>query len=580
MMKKYFSNIFALAALLMAGAAFTACSSEDNSIEQPANPTAPKTYTLTVNASNEAASTRALALDGAKLVASWENGDELTVFNVTKNAALIGSLTASNASGSTATFSGSLTGTIEKDDVLTLSYHQPAGFSAYAAQDGTLAGAAARDFATASVTVASVESGEITTTGDADFETQTAVLKLTLKDDATPTPNLLNATQLKLSATMTLGTPMTQEIATFNLSGNPYSTNGDGILYFALPKASLVAEYVAGKLGDASLASTIATLLPSATLTYTATVGDDTYIATKTNGYTFAAGKYYAGTLTMAKPAPSYDKEMDLSTTSSDVTVPAGEHWLINGYAEDICVTIGNGATVTLNGVEFFMNNPKPCIKCSGDATIIIADGTTNTLTATASDYGGGIQAGPTGKTLTIKGNTGVLNVEINHTGDATAIGAYNRTACGDIVIEGGVINATSQNGAAIGACYEAACGNITISGGTVTAKAGGAGGLPGVGIGGHYDTACGDITITGGTVTATGFYEPGIGGDNICGDITISGGTVKATKGEYASKCIGTDSGTCGTITIGGTVYWDGSNYQNDGGSYLTQSTITYPAP
>ena len=47
MMKKYFSNIFALAALLMAGAAFTACSSDDNSIEQPANPVGEKTYTLT-----------------------------------------------------------------------------------------------------------------------------------------------------------------------------------------------------------------------------------------------------------------------------------------------------------------------------------------------------------------------------------------------------------------------------------------------------------------------------------------------------------------------------------------------------
>ena len=59
-MKKYFSNIRTLAALLMAGAAFAACSSDDNSIEQPANPTAPKTYTLTVNASKGDASTRAL----------------------------------------------------------------------------------------------------------------------------------------------------------------------------------------------------------------------------------------------------------------------------------------------------------------------------------------------------------------------------------------------------------------------------------------------------------------------------------------------------------------------------------------
>lgn len=579
-MKKYFSNIFALAALLMAGAAFSACSSDDNSIEQPANPSGEKTYTLTVNASKGDAATRALNLDGTKLVASWENGDQLSVFNKTKGAALTGSLTAKNANGDEATFSGSLTGEIDVNDELTLSYHQPAGFNAYAAQNGTLASAAERDFATATVTVASVNAGEITISEtSASFQTQTAMLKLTLTDGT----NKLNATQLKLSATMTMGGPMTVDIATFNLSGDPYSTNGDGILYFALPNASLVAEYVAGRSGEASPSATmaIAALLPTATLTYTATVGSDTYTATKT-GYTFAAGKYYAGTLTMAKAAPSYDKEMNLSTTSSDVTVPAGEHWLIKGSKGNICVTIGDGATVTLNGVEINMNTLKPCIKCSGDATIILADGTTNTLTAVSD--GGGIQAGPSGKTLTIKGNTGVLNVEIKHDSDAAAIGAYyedySGTPCGDIVIEGGVINATSQNGAAIGACYEAACGNITISGGTVTAKAESEY-LPGVGIGGHYNTACGNIKITGGTVTATGYDEPGIGGDNICGDITISGGTVKATKGEYADKCIGTNNGgTCGTITIGGKVYWDGSNYQNGGDTYLTQDQIIYPAP
>lgn len=236
---------------------------------------------------------------------------------------------------------------------------------------------------------------------------------------------------------------------------------------------------------------------------------------------------------------------------------------------------------MTLSGVTMLMNpDKKPCIKCSGDATIILADGTTNTLTA---EYDGcGIQAGPTGKKLTIKGNTGVLNVEIKHISEATAIGAYDETACGDIVIEGGVINATSQNGAAIGACNKAACGNITISGGTVTAKAGGTDGYPGVGIGGHYETACGDINITGGTVTATGFGYPGIGGDIICGDITISGGTVMATKSGDADMCIGIyyDDGTCGTITIGGTVFWDGSDYQNGGDSYLSQDQIIYPTP
>ena len=306
MMKKYFSNIFALAALLMAGAAFTACSSDDNSIEQPANPTAPKTYTLTINASKGAnASTRALALDGTKLVASWENGDVLTVFNVKKNAALTGSLTAKNANGGTATFSGSLTGTIEKDDVLALSYHQPTGMSDYSAQAGTLASAAARDYAIAQVTVASVEDGNITTTDDASFQTQTAMLKLTLEDGD---KNKLNATQLKVSATITIYPmpAMTEDLATFNLTDATYTANGAGILYFALPDQATMAEALATKIrakGPSVSTDAVKIALNGATLTYTATVGGNTYIATKTNGYPFAAAKYYAGTLTMSKPA-------------------------------------------------------------------------------------------------------------------------------------------------------------------------------------------------------------------------------------------------------------------------------------
>jgi hypothetical protein len=33
----------------------------------------------------------------------------------------------------------------------------------------------------------------------------------------------------------------------------------------------------------------------------------------------------------------------------------------------------------------------------------------------------------------------------------------------------------------------------------------------------------------------------------------------------------------SCGTITIGGTVYWDGSSYQNGGDTYLKTSPLEY---
>ena len=87
--------------------------------------------------------------------------------------------------------------------------------------------------------------------------------------------------------------PLTEELVTLDLSGDPYSDNGAGILYFVLPNKTAVAEALLKP-------ENVAGLLPTATLTYTATVGEDTYTATKT-GYTFAAGKYYAGTLKMNK---------------------------------------------------------------------------------------------------------------------------------------------------------------------------------------------------------------------------------------------------------------------------------------
>jgi hypothetical protein len=63
---------------------------------------------------------------------------------------------------------------------------------------------------------------------------------------------------------------------------------------------------------------------------------------------------------------------------------------------------------------------------------------------------------------------------------------------------------------------------------------------------------------------------------NNTCGTITITEGveSVTATKGSNAPRCIGLgngDYGTCGTVTIGGTVYPDGATpNQTDGLTYI----------
>ena len=102
------TNIKPLVALLVAGAAFTACSSSEESIiEQPVNPTEPKTYTMTVQATKGGASreqngtrsssaeaqpalgearggdeamTRALSLDGKTLNATWDGTEKVKVY--------------------------------------------------------------------------------------------------------------------------------------------------------------------------------------------------------------------------------------------------------------------------------------------------------------------------------------------------------------------------------------------------------------------------------------------------------------------------------------------------------------------
>ena len=103
----------------------------------------------------------------------------------------------------------------------------------------------------------------------------------------------------------------------------------------------------------------------------------------------------------------------------------------------------------------------------------------------------------------------------------------------------------------------------------------------PGIGM---RDNTTGDILICGGTINATGSGNaPGIGwcGIGSHGNITITNGVtqVTATKGSGALHSIGKGSSetSCGTITIGGTIYWDGTDYVGTGSTYLTQNSITY---
>lgn len=293
-MNKIFANIRTLAALLIASAALAACSNEDSSIisEQPAQEQGPQVYTLTIQAGKaDNAQTRALALDGTALKASWSNGDVLTVYNVTKDAALTGTLTASNASGSTATFSGTLTGTIEPNDQLTLNYHAATGLDAFKNQTGTLASASDYDMASATVTVKELNGGNITINeGKAEFTTTTAVLKITMTyNGSTPFEDVPTLT-IK-SAT---GGTNSDPFLVFTPAKDAYTTNGgNGVLYFTLPNKDIVKSALGGPSVN----------MDDLNIVFTATLPGNagTFSATKT-GYIFEGGNYYTTTLTMQAP--------------------------------------------------------------------------------------------------------------------------------------------------------------------------------------------------------------------------------------------------------------------------------------
>ena len=140
---------------------------------------------MTVNATKgDDATTRGLSLSGKTLSAKWASTDEVSVFpeawSSTTTLTPIGTLTAAASDNGSTSLTGDLTTAPTAGDNLKLLFPR-----------------ATWDYALAEVEVKEVDGNTITTTADAAFQSQQAIVKFNLQDAG---GSAINATSLKIYA--------------------------------------------------------------------------------------------------------------------------------------------------------------------------------------------------------------------------------------------------------------------------------------------------------------------------------------------------------------------------------------------
>ena len=540
-MKKY--NIYmSMAALAIVGAMMSSCA-EEIEVAQPAN-TGNTVMVKTTVSLDENGSTRALTEAGVK---TFSVGEQIAVIykNSSNQTVKVESVELKaedidNSDAHKATFSVPLTNPKPGGDVR---YVYPASRAAT-----TVATDAAVDN-DATINYAALANQ------DGTFASLASNLDLATFDG-----NLTGSGTLP--ATASLANPLT--IGKFTISSGDADVTGDMIglnisdgtnTYAVTTTTALSTFYVA--MQPVSSTQTVAVNATDGTFHYTKSV----------TGKTLAASKIYDIAVTINNTPGA-----NLSAVTADYIAQDGEELTgtLDATNYPVKISIAAGATVTLNGVNIsgIHADDNDALKhagitCLGDATIILADGSTNTVKGFYHYFPGVIV--PSEHTLTINGGTtgtGKLIASSNGAGAGIGGGIGTGLDCGNIVIQGGIIEATGGSYCAgIGSGHDSTCGDITISGSAnVTAHGGYQGAGIGTGDGGETRASrCGKITIsTTGTVIATGGTDgtdegAGIGSGSWghCGDIEISKGVITATGGKNAAGIGDGGNAICGTITI-----------------------------
>ena len=444
-MKKILTDIRSLAAVLMASAAFVACSNDDILNDQTTNtPNDQKFYTMTVEVSkaDDVASTRALTLSGNELAATWKAGE---VVKVVKDNTIIGELTAQASNDGTTTLTGQIDENNLPSNRETLTFYLHDTLFDYTGQSGLLTNGNEKsiennydyDYCTAAVTVDN-EKKTISVNGGITFNSpQQAIIKFTLKDKASGNP--INADKLTISGS--------KGQAKWVRKVNMLSLADEGDIDVTPESATNVIF--------------VSLYQPYAySLTLTATAGAFTY------EYDYG-GSDKPGTLSMVHGS-YYDVTVKMTRKSIDLSkLPSGEFIAQNGEEltgtlnnNQVMVSIAEGATVKLNNVtingEKELGGGCPGITCLGDATLRCNG------TVTVNGYASypGIYV-PEGKTLTLTGG----NLYASSAGSGAGIGGGQNLDCGNIVLGSmAKVYATGgTNAAGIGSGANASCGNITV---------------------------------------------------------------------------------------------------------------------
>ena len=384
-MKKFITDIKTLAALFIAGASFTACSSDDDFEQQPVNPATQNTYTMTVTASKgkdsalaramaeagmtgDDAQTRALSLDEGtnKLNAAWADGETVAVIAVDATTLAMtecGTLTATvNPSDATeATLTGTLTTAPAEGSGILLAY--PRFPWDYTKQKGTLADISAKyDYAISMIFPEdwTIENNQISVTSDdpVKFENTQAIVRFNLQDKTTGDPIRVKSLTVHESI--------------------------DCLVQTAVPEISYTCGDLTITPDDASSEIWVALLCvnPSSGITLIATTEDgDTYTYTNSSFQGFAPQKFYSITVKMTK------SELLVVNDDTSAEVTKGEygyyildndgHYTVSGIGsgtiigQSVTLTIEDGTVI--NGslyIESYNSENIANIILNGDATV------------------------------------------------------------------------------------------------------------------------------------------------------------------------------------------------------------------